>query len=93
MIKHRYSAAKKMSAVKCNHCSHATQVGPPPQGKNFILCQCNTLLTVPVTAKAATCPKYLQFFFLLYYVYLCIYIIYIYCILMIFFTDKIAKKH
>lgn len=79
MIKHRYSAAKKMSAVKCNHCSHATQVGPPPQGKNFILCQCNTLLTVPVTAKAATCPKYLQFFFY-YIMYTYVFILFIYIV-------------
>lgn len=52
-----FTPKPNLSAVRCNKCHHATQVGPPPAGKKFILCQCNSLLTVSVTAKAATCPK------------------------------------
>jgi len=52
-----YTPKASLSAVRCNKCHHATQVGPPPNGKKFILCQCNSLLTVSVNAKAATCPK------------------------------------
>lgn len=53
----QYIPKAKQSVVKCTSCSHGTQVGPPPQGKKFVLCQCNTLLSIPVTAKAFTCPK------------------------------------
>lgn len=52
-----FTPKANLSAVRCNKCHHATQVGPPPNGKKFILCQCNSLLTVNVTARAATCPK------------------------------------
>jgi len=52
-----YTAKPGLSAIRCNKCHHATQVGPPPNGKKFILCPCNTLLTVSESAKAATCPK------------------------------------
>lgn len=45
------------SFVKCNMCQHATQVGPPPAGKNFMICKCNTLLTYNLTSRAITCPK------------------------------------
>lgn len=52
-----YTAKPGLSAVRCNKCHSGTQVGPPPPGKKFILCQCNALLTVNNNARSATCPK------------------------------------
>eukprot|EP01113_Clastostelium_recurvatum_P032974 TRINITY_DN4307_c0_g1_i1.p1 TRINITY_DN4307_c0_g1~~TRINITY_DN4307_c0_g1_i1.p1 ORF type:complete len:241 (-),score=45.95 TRINITY_DN4307_c0_g1_i1:95-763(-) len=42
--------------VRCNLCSHGTQVGPPPPGKSFMICACNRMLSFNSTFTAVTCP-------------------------------------
>jgi len=47
----------KVSLIRCPQCKECTQVGPPPPGKQFLICQCNALLSVSITARAAECPR------------------------------------
>jgi len=43
--------------VRCPQCREVTQVGPPPRGKSYIVCQCNALLIINANQGAATCPR------------------------------------
>ncbi|XP_064398513.1 type 1 phosphatidylinositol 4,5-bisphosphate 4-phosphatase-like [Halichondria panicea] len=43
--------------VKCGNCREATPIAPPPNGKKYVRCPCNCLLTCSNTASRVVCPR------------------------------------
>ncbi|XP_046842934.1 type 2 phosphatidylinositol 4,5-bisphosphate 4-phosphatase-like [Xenia sp. Carnegie-2017] len=43
--------------IKCSNCQEATPIKPPPEGKKYIRCPCNALLTCKVTSTRISCPR------------------------------------
>eukprot|EP00112_Aurelia_sp_Birch-Aquarium-sp1_P010137 Seg2179.3 transcript_id=Seg2179.3/GoldUCD/mRNA.D3Y31 product="Type 2 phosphatidylinositol 4 5-bisphosphate 4-phosphatase" protein_id=Seg2179.3/GoldUCD/D3Y31 len=43
--------------VKCASCHEATPIKPPPNGKKYIRCPCNALLTCRSTSTRISCPR------------------------------------
>jgi len=52
-----YYPANNESLIRCPQCKEVTQVGPPPVGKQYIICPCNALLIIGSNQSAATCPR------------------------------------
>jgi len=43
--------------VKCSNCHEATPIKAPPNGKKYIRCPCNALLTCRTTSSRISCPR------------------------------------
>ncbi|XP_012560674.1 type 2 phosphatidylinositol 4,5-bisphosphate 4-phosphatase isoform X1 [Hydra vulgaris] len=43
--------------VKCMNCHEATPIKAPPEGKKYIRCPCNALLTCRSTSTRISCPR------------------------------------
>jgi len=53
-----YNPNPKVSVLKCPQCQEGTQVGPPPQGKQYVVCGgCNALLSVNNGVRAVRCNR------------------------------------
>jgi len=52
-----FTPSPKVSLIRCPQCKECTQVGPPPRGKQYLVCPCNALLSASITARAAECPR------------------------------------
>lgn len=51
------ASGKVSRVVKCSSCNEATPVAPPPDGKKYVRCPCNCLLTCSENATRVVCPR------------------------------------